>query len=194
MFTEDQKKKYIELKSIKRINEHKQIAVYEQLSGRNSNKSYTSLKQFYADIIGIDVNNIKQLDNDTYNERIKIDKLFNNQFTGDRKIGFGTFEKFYDWHQKQNDTCYYCHTTYDTLNKLFLDNKIKSTKFNATLHIEQLDPKQGYNEQNCKLACSLCNNAKSDLISKENYKKYFAEAMKNFLSDLSSSKIENNTY
>lgn len=194
MFTEEQKKKYIELKSIKRINEYKQITAYEQSSGKNLNKSYTSLREFYADIVGIDANCIKQLENDTKNERSKIDKLFKNQFTKDRQEGFGTFEEFYNWYKEQNDTCYYCHTTHDTLNKLFSNNKIKSAKFGATLHIEQLDPKKGYNKENCKLACALCNNAKSDLISKENYKNYFAKAMENFLSDLSSSKIENNTY
>lgn len=62
------------------------------------------------------------------------------------------------------------------------------------MHIEQLNPKEGYVPSNCKLACSLCNNTKSDLISKENYKKYFAKSMANFLNDLYENKIENNTY
>lgn len=112
--------------------------------------------------------------------------------TNERKEGFGgNFENFYIWYKKQDKKCFYCGVTAETLQSLFKSKKLSSTKFNATLHIERLKPKEPYSPENTKLACSLCNNAKSDLISQENYEKYFAESMTNFLKDLDSGKIEN---
>lgn len=130
---------------------------------------------------------------DVLNEKEKIDKLFSNQFNSNinRKEGFGSFQNFYNWYLEQEDKCYYCGITSGKLKSLFNSKKLASTKFNETLHIEQIDAKQGYNRKNCRLACSLCNNAKSDLISKENYKDYFSKAMENFLNDLHQNKIEN---
>ncbi|MDP4266387.1 MAG: hypothetical protein Q8880_03010 [Bacteroidota bacterium] len=40
-----------------------------------------------------------------------------------------------------------------------------------------------YNEENCIMACYFCNNHKSDIISAEDHKKYFAESIKNYLED-----------
>jgi hypothetical protein len=133
---------------------------------------------------------------------LRINKVLKNQYSRIKKVskdkktinGFDTAESFYKWYKNQHDRCCYCETSYVQLKTLFDKGKIKSTKFNGTLHIEQSDPKQGYTPVNCKLACSLCNNAKSDLISKENYDAYFRESMKNFLQDLSDGKIENITF
>ena len=86
--------------------------------------------------------------------------------------------------------CYYCNIDANTLEQLFKE-KLNSTKFNETLHIERLRPKEPYSEKNCRLACSLCNNAKSDLISDDNYKNYFSKCMSKFLEDLNDDKIEN---
>lgn len=133
---------------------------------------------------------------------LRINKVLKNQYSRIKKVskdkktinGFDTAESFYKWYKNQHDRCYYCETSYVQLKTLFDKGKIKSTKFNETLHIEQLDPKKGYTPVNCKLACSLCNNAKSDLISKENYSAYFKKSMRNFLQDLSNGKIENITF
>jgi 5-methylcytosine-specific restriction endonuclease McrA len=194
--------KYIELVAIKRIGTYKQAAEYI------GDKNPEDIKNLYGKIGGIEkfiadqlnlsleeLGTLKSFDH-VIEKKEKIDKLFNNQFSSNiaRKDGFKSFENFYAWYLEQNDLCYFCETSSETLDNLFTSKSLQSTKFNATLHIEQLDPKKGYNPENCRLACSLCNNAKSDLISKENYRAYFSKSMKRFLIDLSDGKITNITY
>lgn len=137
-----------------------------------------------------------ELEEEMADKKEEIDKIFKNQYSSNpsRKKGFGSFKNFYTWYVEQGAKCHYCGTSKETLKKLFDDEKLVSSKFNETLHIEQIDPKKGYLPENCRLSCSLCNNAKSDLISKENYDKYFSDAMRNFLSDLEQGKITNITF
>jgi hypothetical protein len=201
-FTEEIKNKYLELVAIKRINAgYSVIANIEKKSEDEVKNKYAKnggIYQWLADTLNLTIEELKELEDDDKLKlrREKIDKLFANQFNSNekRKSGFGSFETFYNWYIEQNDKCFYCDTTYETLKSLFDSGKLKSNKFNETLHIEQKDPKQGYNPDNCCLACSLCNNAKSDLISRENYQKYFAKAMKEFLQELNNDEIENNTF
>ena len=82
--------------------------------------------------------------------------------------------------------CHYCEITEENLKKLF-DNKViqsKKPSFNSTLQIERLNPNKGYVEDNCVLACCICNNAKSDMINAKNFKEYFVESVKKFYNDL----------
>lgn len=118
-------------------------------------------------------------------------KMIRQKYTKNRKDGFKTFAHFYDWYKAQNQKCYYCGTMQGELEKLFDDELVSSSKFNATLHIEQKIPKQGYNKDNCVLACALCNNAKSDMVNDKNFKRYFADSMRTFIKDLISGKITN---
>lgn len=39
------------------------------------------------------------------------------------------------------------------------------------LELERKDNKKGYSEKNCVLACAICNNAKSDKFTYEEFKK-----------------------
>jgi len=193
------KEKYLDIVAIKRIGTYKQIAEYKEKSVDEIKNKYKSINSFIASELKIELNELKNLENSVLDKKNRIDKIFKNQFSGndDRKEGFGSFEDFYsEWYVKQNDQCYYCKTSYMILEQLFEEPnpKLKSAKFNETLHIEQIVPKDGYRPENCRLACSLCNNAKSDLISKENYKKYFAGSMERFLSDLSTTNLKNETY
>lgn len=118
-------------------------------------------------------------------------KMIRQKYTKNRKDGFKTFVNFYDWYKAQNQKCYYCGATQGELEKLFDDELVSSSKFNATLHIEQKIPKQGYNKDNCVLVCALCNNAKSDMINDKNFQKYFADSIQQFIKDLLSGKITN---
>lgn len=131
---------------------------------------------------------LKFKDSDEYDNIRAIRK----RFTQKRKDGFKTFAKFYAWHSTQAQKCYYCGTSQDELNKLFENELISSKKFSESLHIERKDSNKGYGENNCVLACALCNNAKSDMISDENFKAYFGKQMRDFISDLLSGKITNN--
>ena len=138
---------------------------------------------------------LKRLENDKelQKEKEKIDTIFSNQYSSnaERKKGFGSFKAFYN-HLFANGKakCYYCDTTQDELDRLF-QKSVSSKKFPKTLAIERLDCNQSYTPQNTALACPLCNNAKSDMINAKNFKDYFREPMRKFISDLLSGKIKN---
>ena len=202
MFTKEIIEKYIEYVCIYRVKSwYKEISLIEEVKEtedelRNKYSNKGGISAWLAEKLEmnlIDLGNLES-DNNIMNEKAKIDKLFKNQFTEERKNGFGSFKDFYEWYIKQEDRCFYCDISSETLKLLFDSQKLSSTKFNSTLHIERLNPKEKYSKENCRLACSLCNNTKSDLISKANYKKYFAATMSEFLSDLQNNKIENNTF
>ena len=126
--------------------------------------------------------------------------------------GFNDFVNFYEWHQEQpqeqvngkaEKICRYCGTTESNLKKLFKEKDDKTEKkkkplyskkrsFTATLQVDRKNPDEGYNGDNCVLACALCNNAKSDMINYENFKTYFKKSMQSFIKDLLSGKITNN--
>lgn len=99
---------------------------------------------------------------------------------------FEEMKKFTLWYKESNKECYYCGISKENLKKLF-DNKViqsKKPSFNGTLQIKRLNPNKGYVEDNCVLACCICNNAKSDMINAKNFKEYFAESVKKFYNDL----------
>lgn len=92
----------------------------------------------------------------------------------------GKFEEFISWRIAQKTDgmchCWYCGIDDATVKKAFNSGVISSKKrsFSGTLQIERLDPDKGYNSANCRYACVLCNNAKSDMISSADFKKYIA--------------------
>lgn len=190
---------YLDLVAVKRVlSGYEKIAEIEDTDKQVIKKEWSKkggINGYIAHKLKLDLEELGELSSieDVVIDKEKIDKLFNNQYTEKRKEGFGTFEMFYTWYKEQGDRCYYCKTDSNTLNQLFNNKKLKSSKFNATLHIERLRPKEPYNTTNCRLACSLCNNAKSDLISNENFEKYFSNSMRAFLCDLSDNVIANRT-
>ncbi|EDP6893789.1 hypothetical protein IO400_001502 [Campylobacter lari] len=126
---------------------------------------------------------MQEIENDC-NLRSKYNSLKNRN---NIKEPFNGIDNFISWYKKQEKKCYYCEIAQSDLNNLFGDNKpINSKKraFNSKLQIERLDPDQGYNEENCVLACCICNNAKSDMISASDFKDYFSESIKKFYSAL----------
>lgn len=101
----------------------------------------------------------------------------------------GYFENFLDWYLRQKNKngkycCCYCGIDEDTTRAVFdRENGILSSEkrsFSGSLQIERLDPEGGYNSKNCKLACVLCNNAKSDMIDKDDFEKYIAYAFRDY--------------
>ncbi|WP_052768375.1 hypothetical protein [Campylobacter lari] len=112
----------------------------------------------------------------------------------DNKEPFGSARKFISWYKKQEKECYYCKIAQSDIANLFKNKLITSKKpsFNSSLQIERLDPDKGYNEENCVLACCICNNAKSDMISASDFEKYFSNSVKNFYKDLLENKTTNN--
>ncbi|EAK5889852.1 hypothetical protein [Campylobacter lari] len=112
------------------------------------------------------------------------------------KEPFNGIDNFISWYKKQEKECYYRKIAQSDLANLFKNKLITSKKpsFNSSLQIERLDPDKGYNEENCVLACCICNNAKSDMISAENFKKYFKTPIESFYKDLLENKTTNNSH
>lgn len=107
------------------------------------------------------------------------------------------FSLFLDWHCSQESKCYYCGVSSSTLEKAFERNhgkpliSSKKRSFSAELQIDKKNPENGYNKDNCVLACALCNNAKSDMISAEDFKKFIAPAFSNYWKEIKKRLKEN---
>lgn len=145
-------------------------------------------KKRYSEKIGSLKEAIKKKNNIKDNKELEdIDKKVRDSFFN------GSLADFCEWYFSKKQECCYCGITQDKLNELFKSKKIqaKKTSHTATLQIDKQNPYDGYNAKNCVLACSLCNNAKSDMISATNYKKFFGEKMGEFLEKLYKEEIDN---
>jgi 5-methylcytosine-specific restriction endonuclease McrA len=134
----------------------------------------------------------------------KVNKLIDNiqniysKFNDKRKESFNdNFRDFYNWYENQGQKCGYCGISQKDLYKLFSkenrilpyldsDKEYKKTpkRSSGTLEIERLDSASKYDSENMILACPLCNNAKSNLIDEENWRKLFVPAMKQYYKDI----------
>jgi hypothetical protein len=117
---------------------------------------------------------------DIYTKYIQsIRNKFNN--IKNKKNKFSNFKEFFDWFENQEKECCYCKISQNNLEQLFNKELLVSKKFNGTLHIERFDSKKPYSKLNCGLACAICNNAKSDFISKKDFKIFIASSISKFL-------------
>lgn len=99
----------------------------------------------------------------------------------------GSFEAFLAWWCEKTPEdgirrCCYCEVDEKALKDAF-DLKIISSKkrsFSGELQIERKDPNGDYSADNCEFACVICNNAKSDMISAEDFKKFFVPGIKKY--------------
>ena len=99
----------------------------------------------------------------------------------------GSFEAFLAWWCEKTPEdgirrCYYCEVDEKALKDAF-DLKIISSKkrsFSGELQIERKNPNGNYCADNCDFACVICNNAKSDMISAENFTKFFVPGIKKY--------------
>lgn len=110
----------------------------------------------------------------TYQNKDRIDFLLN-------------VDQFLAWYAIQEAKCYYCGTTEEELNQLVhrrggnLTLNKKSKRSKGTLEIDQKVPGMGYTYDNAVLACPFCNNAKSNLISDQDWKQHFGKAMREYI-------------
>lgn len=73
-------------------------------------------------------------------------------------------------YKRDGRRCYYCgikEGDFILIWEKFYDGKTRGRK----LEIDQKDNQKGYDEENCVLACPICNNAKSDKFTYEEFRK-----------------------
>lgn len=70
--------------------------------------------------------------------------------------------------KEQGEKCYYCEISENKFIPLW---GIFYTTRGRKLEIDRTDNSKGYVRDNCVLACALCNNAKSNKFSKDEFKK-----------------------
>lgn len=106
-----------------------------------------------------------------------------------RRLPFGgSFEDFLFWWcgeigEDGLRRCCYCGVDEVTLqNNVGKGKKIHSKKpaFSKKLQIERMNPEGDYCSENCRFACVICNNAKSDMISKEDFEAFFVPGIKKY--------------
>lgn len=180
------KDKYFDLCYRRRIHEFIKIAQYEDCSCDEARIRYSSLDDFYRTKLRIDHEALSHLRNDfkQYND------LYSKYYNEHRTLLFANPVGLIEWYEKQGDFCNYCGISQSKLHKivesrkgkLTLNQKTKRSK--GTLEIEKRDPNLGYTYENSILACPFCNNAKSNLISEEDWRKFFVPAMKNYFDSI----------
>ncbi len=187
MIMNDKERMFIDLYCIKRINEWKQVAENESIKDFKDSKElkniYGSIDGYIAKKIGISINEVAAIRQNLQEEIDNIQEIY-NKFNEKRKEGFKTFEVFLEWYRNQDRKCYYCQTSEELLKNLFKNgvfNPKKKAWTKGSLQIEKRDPNVEYSEDNCVLACVFCNNAKSDLMTDEEFKNYFGETMNKYL-------------
>lgn len=99
----------------------------------------------------------------------------------------GSFETFLAWWCEKTPEngirhCCYCGIDENTLKDVFKNGIVISKKpsFSGELQIERKDPDGDYCHDNCEFACVICNNAKSDMISAEEFKEFFVPGIKEY--------------
>ena len=136
------------------------------------------------------VEELKALLQDRYNRFRSLQKR-------DPKAFDNEFSNFLNWWYDQESKCYYCSVASSTVEDAFDcshgEPLIFSEKpsFNGTMQIDKKTPEKGYNEKNCVFACVLCNNAKSDMISEEDFKKFIAPAFSDYWKEIEKRLKEN---
>ncbi len=95
--------------------------------------------------------------------------------------------EFFAWFRMQPRICAYCGIEEQKLQRLFdhtVGNLSTKRRRGRSLELERRDSKSNeYSARNCVLACYFCNNHKSDIISEEEHKLYFAPQIRKYLED-----------
>lgn len=110
-----------------------------------------------------------------------------NLYNSKRKT-FGSADNLATWFieklNSQKFECFYCETSIFDINKLIDAGLLKTRAVRGNgrrgpvLEIDKND--DNYVPENCVLSCYYCNNDKSYISSKEDYKKHFGENRKNY--------------
>jgi len=182
----NQNDKYFQLCYTERIHEFSKIDQYKKWTDGTARTKYKSLDDFYITELEINKEKLNQLRTDFK----KFNELYSRYFNEQRKELFENPKPLLEWYATQKESCNYCginqlelHRIVESRNgKLTLNQKTKRSK--GTMEIEKLDPNKGYTFDNSVLSCPFCNNAKSNLISEDDWRKFFVPAMKNYFKSI----------
>ena len=192
----NREEQYLDIYSFKRLNGWTNIAKIEGFSSSEEvKKKYKKIHAYIAEKLGLTTaNEAEELYKNLSSRRKIIEDVHKSKWSGNnpnrnkRREGFrNDFKGFYQWYEKQPRVCFYCEIKEDITQWLFKNKVITSTKPSWTKGNLEVERKDGdvYNEDNCALACALCNNAKSDLISSSvDFKKYIAPGIRAYQEEL----------
>ena len=128
-------------------------------------------------------------------EYIRVQKLF----TSERRI-FGSKVLLAKWFlqqlERQNYCCYYCETSIFVIKKLIAKGLLKTRKTGNGIRgpILEIDKNDDlYIPGNCVLSCYYCNNDKSYISAKDDYKKFFGENRKRYFEELEMQTTDDDT-
>ncbi|MEI7999312.1 MAG: hypothetical protein WCH62_07410 [Candidatus Omnitrophota bacterium] len=180
----DKEEQYLDIYSFRKINSWVEIAKAVGMSSPEAaEKKYKTIDGYISEQIGLNLDDTVELGKKLAPRIAEIQYVYESRFYNneERKKGFGEFKKFYQWYKKQPRKCFYCRTSEDVTADLFKKKILSSKKGSWTGGLE-VERKDGltYNEGNCVLACPLCNNAKSDLISSDDFKNYIASGIRKY--------------
>jgi hypothetical protein len=108
--------------------------------------------------------------------------------------GFRGKHHYADWYvqklNEQNLSCAYCKTSILFIRLLITKGLLKTRRAKGegvrgpVLEVDRRINDQGYNTQNCVLACYYCNNDKSYTTDDEDYEKFFGKARNRYFNHL----------
>lgn len=74
-------------------------------------------------------------------------------------------------YQRDGKTCHYCGIVEDEFNTIWGDTFYGGVKRGRKLEIDRKDNTSDYDTANCVLACAICNMAKSDKFTCEEFRR-----------------------
>lgn len=177
--------------------------LYEDLTrifGDVDQKEFTQLKK----LCGEDLKDIQKYRNIFLRKKYITEKNKETQIIEKKEniqFEFSSLREFYEWFKEQSSTCCYCGVSQadiciDEKNPLKNQNspyqRLKRKTRGVSLEIERVVTFSGkspkisydanvYSKENCRLACHVCNNAKSDFISAQEFRP-IAEGINQFWS------------
>lgn len=112
-------------------------------------------------------------------------------YTKARQNGFESRDDLSDWFvsqlKEQKCKCYFCETSIHDINRLIDAKLIAKRKTGKGFRgpVLEIDKNEdNYTKELCVLACHYCNNDKSNLMSKEQYKAHFGPNRKKYFDGL----------
>ena len=149
-----------------------------------------------GDIVKVIQKDMIDLNIESFTDYTDDNKRINSLATADRIEGFGERDEFLNWYNSQEKKCCYCGVEEADLKEYFKSENTqyeKARQRGKFLEVERVitAPKSEnkYSKENCRLACYICNNAKSDFLSAESFEP-IARGINKFWNNYLNKKVE----